>query len=63
MGESSRFDLSIIVRGGILGVRCGQIVLISPSTLPGLGRVNAKNVNKLTDLNTAVSSPDHCRLG
>ena len=36
----------------------GEILLISSSTLPGLGRVSAKNVNKPTDFNTAVSSPD-----
>ena len=46
-----------MARGGILGVRCGEILLISSSTLPGLGRVSAANVNKLTDFNTAVSSP------
>ena len=46
-----------LTRGGILGVRCGEIMLISSSILPGLGRVNSKNVNKLTDLNAAVSSP------
>ena len=49
----------IMFRGGILGVRCGDIFLISSSTLPGLGRVSAKNINKLTDFNPAVSSPDH----
>ena len=46
-----------ISRGATLGVRCGEIWLISSSTLPGLGRVSAKNVNKITDFNTAVSSP------
>jgi len=46
-----------MLRGGILGVRCGEILLISYSALPGLGRVSAKNVNKLTDFNAAVSSP------
>ena len=30
-------------------------MLISSSSLPGLGRVSAKNVNKLTDFNAAVS--------
>ena len=48
-----------IIRGGILGVRCGEIWLISSSTLPGLGNVSAKNVNKPTDFNTAVASPVH----
>ena len=48
----------MISRGGILGVRCGEILLISSSTLPGLGRVSSKNVNKLMDFNTAVSTPD-----
>ena len=43
-----------ISRGGILGVRCGDILLFSSSSLPGLGRVN-----KLTDFNAAVSSPVH----
>ena len=47
----------VINRGGILGVRCGEILLISSYTLTALGRVSAKNVNKLTDLNAAVSSP------
>ena len=45
-----------MTRGGILGVRCREHLLISSSTLPGLGRVSAKNVNKLTDFNAAVSS-------
>ena len=31
-------------------------MLISSSLLPGFGRVSAKNVNKLTDFNAAVSS-------
>ena len=48
----------MITRGGILGVRCREHLLISSSTLPGLGRVSAKNVNKLTDFNAAVSSLD-----
>ena len=43
-------------RGGILGIRCGEILMISSSTLPWLRRVRAKNVNKLTDFNAAVSS-------
>ena len=47
----------VIYRHGILGVRCREILLISSSTLPGLGRGSAKNVNKLTDFNAAVSSP------
>ena len=50
---------STITRGGILGVRWGDIWLISSSTLPGLGRVSAKHSNKLTDFNAAVSSPDY----
>ena len=44
-------------RGEVLGVRCGEMLLISSSTLPGLGRGSAKNVNKLMDFNAAVSSP------
>ena len=44
-------------RGGILGVRCGYILMISFSNLPELGRVSAKSVNELTDFNAAVSSP------
>ena len=39
-----------------MGVRFGEHLLISSSTLPGLGRVSAKNVNKLTDFNAAVST-------
>ena len=35
-----------------------DILLISSSTMPGLERVSAKNDIKLTDFNTAVSSPD-----
>ena len=50
----------VLGRGAILGVGCGEILWIS---LPGLGRVNAKNVNKLTDLNTAVSSPASWAVG
>ena len=46
-------------RGKILGIRCGEILLISSYTLPAIGRVSAKNVNKLTDPNAAVSSPAH----
>ena len=42
-----------------MGVRCREHLLISSSTLPGLGRVSAKNVNKLTDFNAAVSSPSN----
>ena len=49
--------MCVTTRGGILGVRCSEILLISSSTLPGLGRVSAKNINKLTDFNAAVSSP------
>ena len=48
-----------MIRGGILGVRCGEILLISSSTLPGLGRVSAKTVNIITNLNAAVSSPSY----
>ena len=51
--------MCVITRGGILGVKCGEILLISSSTLPGLGRVSAKNINTLTDFNAAVSSPGH----
>ena len=40
----------------------GGILLISSYTLTVLGRVSAKNVNKLTDLNAAVSSPGHYSL-
>ena len=47
----------LISRGGIFSVRCGEILLISSSTLPRLGRVSTKNVNKLTNLNAAVSCP------
>ena len=54
-----RVEGTIIIMGGIIGVRCGEILLISSSTLPWLGRVSAKNVNKLTDFNAAVSSPDY----
>ena len=50
-----------LLRSGIFGLRWGEILLISSSTLPGLGRVSAKNVNKLTDFNAAVSSPGHNR--
>ena len=46
-----------MIRGGILGVRCGEILLIFSYTLPALGRVSTKNINKLTDLNAAISSP------
>ena len=46
-----------MTRGGILGIKSVEILLISSSTLPGLGRVSAKNVNKLTDFNAAVSNP------
>ena len=48
-----------MTRGGILGVRCREHLLISTSTLPRLGRVSAKNVNKLTDFNAAFSSLAH----
>lgn len=51
-----------MTRGGILGVRCGEIVLISSSTLPGPGRESAKNVNKLTDFNAPVSSLGYDRI-
>ena len=54
-GIDSKIRYFIMARGGILGVRCGEILLI----LPGLGRVSAKSVNKLTDFNAPVSSPDH----
>ena len=50
-------NITVRGRGGILGVRCGDNLLISSYTLPALGRVSAKNVNKLTDLNAAVSIP------
>ena len=50
-----------MARGGNLVVRCDETLLISSSTLPGLGRVSAKNVSKLTDFNTAVYSPIHGR--
>ena len=53
---------SVTTRGGILGVRCGEILLISSYTLPAPRRVSAKYVNKLTDLNAAVSSPGHYSL-
>ena len=51
----------VMSRGGILGLRCGEILLISSFniTLPGLGRVSAINVNKLTDFNAAVSNPGY----
>ena len=52
-------DTFKIIRGGILAIRCGEILLISSSTLPGVGRVSTKNVNKLKDFNAAVSRPEN----
>ena len=49
----------VMARGGIFGVMCGEILLISSSTLPGLGTVSSKNVDKHTDFNTAVATPGY----
>ena len=57
MGGIFQHGFKVLIRGGILGVRWGEILLISSYTLPALGRVGGKNVNKLADLNAAVSSP------
>ena len=57
--QSLQVNGKLVTRGGILSIRCGEILLISSSTVPGLGRVSAKNDNKLTDFN---ASPDGNRL-